>query len=92
MGHAFCCTPCCQATHGVEATDKLFLDIEACVVSSLRAVCNIMINDKYVSVQVHASLAGQHPDQQQACAPSACLAGGATSWFMILHDQPCAAS
>ncbi|KAF5828673.1 tubulin tyrosine ligase [Dunaliella salina] len=36
-----------EATHGVEASDKLFQDIEACVVKSLRAVCNIIINDKH---------------------------------------------
>jgi hypothetical protein len=40
--------PSTQATHGVEASDKLFQDIEDCVVKSLRAVCNIMINDKWV--------------------------------------------
>lgn len=83
MGHAFCCTPCCQATHGVEATDKLFLDIEACVVSSLRAVCNIMINDKCVPsvcVCVFVLLVGQHHDLQQVRALRVCV-------FVLLVGQ-----
>ena len=35
-----------QATKGIEATNTLFQDIESCVVTSLKAVQGIMINDK----------------------------------------------
>jgi hypothetical protein len=37
---------CVQATRGIEATDRLFRDMEAVVVKSLKAVQGIMMNDK----------------------------------------------
>jgi len=36
-----------EATRGLEATDQLFRDMEACVVNSLRAVQGIMVNDRH---------------------------------------------
>ncbi len=38
--------PPCQATRGLEASDRLFRDIEAVVVKSLKAVQGIMMSDK----------------------------------------------
>jgi hypothetical protein len=42
----YVCAMCSQATRGIEATDKLFRDIEGVVVKSLKSVQGIMINDK----------------------------------------------
>ncbi|GFH11878.1 uncharacterized protein HaLaN_07455 [Haematococcus lacustris] len=36
-----------ESTRGLEATDQLFKDMDACVVKSLRAVQGIMVNDKH---------------------------------------------